>query len=55
MAKAPYSHAPRREPPDREKDFPRYDDVKHIDSAAIDYPDTPPEDYTAEYLDHPAN
>ena len=50
----PFPRAPRREPPDREKNFPRYDDVMHIDSNAVDPPPPPPrEDYTAQYLAHP--
>ena len=33
-----------------EKCFPKYDDHAHIDTAAVDHPPKPPEDYTAEYL-----
>lgn len=33
-----------------EKDFPRYDDHAHIDSAAVKEPPRSVEDYTAEYL-----
>lgn len=35
---------------DPDKIHPRYDDHAHIDSAAIDYPPKPKEDYTAQYL-----
>lgn len=53
MPEYPWPRAPRREPPDREKCFPRYDDVRHIDSNAIDHPAPQAEDYTAAYLAHP--
>lgn len=35
---------------DQDKCYPRYDDHNHIDSAAIDHPPKPKQDYTAEYL-----
>lgn len=53
MPDHPWPRAPRREPPDREKDFPRYDDVMHIDSCAVDQPVLQEENYTAEYVAHP--
>lgn len=54
MNEHPFPRAPRREPPDREKDFPRYDDIRHIDSNAIEYPTSQPADYTMQYLSNAA-